>query len=112
MLINSDRPQTTIWWLRKKPSVGADPLGQMARGEVAISHDTFRTLPQDRARGYLRSLLAAAGVLQPFDPYVEGMDAWLEEFLGEVPQHHRELLRRYDRWRVLRDMRRAASEGA
>ncbi|MGH3497455.1 MAG: hypothetical protein ACRDP1_08330 [Nocardioidaceae bacterium] len=111
MLVNSERPQTTIWWLRKKPSIGADLLGQMARGELAISHDTFRALPQHQARGYLRSLLAAAGVLEPFYPHVERMDAWLEEFLTEVPEHHRDLLRRYGRWHVLRDMRRAAAQG-
>lgn len=111
MLVNSERPQTTIWWLRKKPSIGADLLGQMARGEVAISHDTFRALPQDQARGYLRSLLAAAGILEPFDPHLERMASWLDDFLTEIPEHHRELLRRYGRWHVLRDMRRAAAQG-
>lgn len=111
MMVDSERPQTTVWWLRKKPGVGPVLLGQMARGEVAISHDTFRALPQDRAHGYLRNLLAAVGVLDPFDPYIERMGPWLEEYLGTVPEHHRELLRRYGRWHVVRDMRRAAAEG-
>jgi hypothetical protein len=44
-LVNSERPQTGIWWLRKKPGIGPQLLGQMARGEVDISHDTFRALP-------------------------------------------------------------------
>ncbi|MGH2909079.1 MAG: hypothetical protein ACRDK8_07275 [Solirubrobacteraceae bacterium] len=110
MMVGSERPQTTIWWLRKKPGLGAELLGQMARGEVAISHDTFRALPQDQARGYLRNLLTAAGVLEPFDPHVERMGSWLEEFLATVPEHHRDVLRRYGRWHVLRDMRRAAAE--
>lgn len=110
-MVGSDRPQTTIWWLRKKPNVGATLLGQMARGEVPISHDTFRALPQDQARGYLRNLLAAVGVLEPFDPFIERMGPWLDEYLATVPEHHRELLRRYGRWHVVRDMRRAAAEG-
>lgn len=110
MMVNSDRPQTTIWWLRKKPGVGADLLGQMAAGDVAISHDTFRALPQDQARGYLRHLLAAAGVLEPYDAFLERMGPWLDDFLGTVPEHHRELLRRYGHWHVLHDMRRAAAQ--
>lgn len=110
VMVNSDRPQTTIWWLRKKPGVGADLLGQMARGEVAISHDTFRVLPQDQARGYLRHLLAAAGVLEPYDAFLERMGPWLDDFLATVPDHHRELLRRYAHWHVLRGMQRAAAE--
>lgn len=62
-IVGSERPQTGIWWLRKKPGVGPRLLGQMARGEVAISHDTFRALPCDRAHNYLRDLLAAVGGL-------------------------------------------------
>ena len=110
-MVGSDRPQTTIWWLRKKPNVGATLLGEMARGEVPISHGTFRALPQDQARGYLRNLLAAVGVLEPFNPFVERMGPWLDEYLATVPEHHREILRRYGRWHVVRDMRRAAAEG-
>jgi len=49
-LVGSGRPQTGIWWLlKKKPGTGPRLLGQMARGETAISHVTFRTLPSDRA---------------------------------------------------------------
>lgn len=111
MMVDSDRPQTTIWWLRKKPGVGAALLSQMARGEVAISHETFRALSQDRAHGYVRNLLATTGVLEPYDPHIERIGPWLEEFLTTVPEHQRDLLRRYGRWHVVRDMRRAAAEG-
>ncbi|WP_220794078.1 hypothetical protein [Nocardioides pelophilus] len=110
-LIESERPQTTIWWLRKKPGVGAVLLGQMARGEVPITHDTFRGLPQDLAHGYLRHLLAAVGVLEPFDPYIERMGPWLDGFLDTVPERHRELLRRFGRWHVMKQMRHSASVG-
>ncbi len=36
-LVNSERPQTGLWWLRKKPGVGPQLLGQMACGAVEIS---------------------------------------------------------------------------
>jgi hypothetical protein len=48
-LVNSERPQTGIWWLRRQPGIGPQLLGKMARGELEISHDTFRALPSDRA---------------------------------------------------------------
>ena len=39
------RPQSVITWLKKPPATGAEILGLMARGELPISHDTFRALP-------------------------------------------------------------------
>lgn len=107
-LVGSDRPQTGLSWLRKKPGVGPQILGQMARSELEVSHAAFHSLPSDRAHDYLRTLLAAVGVLEPFDPRLERMMPWLEEFLATVPAQHAELLRRYARWHVLRRMRRAA----
>lgn len=107
-LVGSDRPQTGLSWLRKKPGVGPQILRQMARSELEVSHAAFHSLPSDRAHDYLRTLLAAVGVLEPFDPRLERMMPWLEEFLATVPAQHAELLRRYARWHVLRRMRRAA----
>ncbi len=110
-IVGSDRPQTGIWWLRRKPGVGPALLGQMARGEVQISHDTFRALPSDRAHDYLRTLLAAVGVIEPFDPRVERMAPWIKQFLTTVPEQHAGLLRRYTRWQVLPAMRLASEQG-
>lgn len=83
----------------------------MARGEIEISHDTFRALPSDHTHDYLRTLLAAVGVLEPFDPRVELMGPWLDDLLATVPDEHVDLVRRYAHWHVLRLMRRAAREG-
>jgi hypothetical protein len=110
-LAGSERPQTGIWWLRKKPGIGPRLLGQMARGEIPISHDTFRHLPSDRAHNYLRELLAALGVLPPYEARIERMLPWLDTKLAGMPDEHSELLRRYARWHLLRQLRRAADEG-
>jgi len=110
-LVGSERPQTGIWWLRKKPGVGPRLLAQIARGEIEVSHATFRALPSDRAHDYLRNLLAALSVLEPLDPRIERMQPWLEDFLTSVPAAHVDILRRYTHWHVLRDMRRAAAQG-
>lgn len=44
-LVTASRPQSVITWLQKPPATGVKLLGLMARGELAISHDTFRELP-------------------------------------------------------------------
>jgi hypothetical protein len=109
-LVASERPQTGIWWLRKKPGVGPRLLGQMARGEIEISHDTFRSLPSDRAHDYLRSLLAALDVLPPFEIGIERMLPWIESIITDLPADQAALIRRFAHWHVLRQMRKAARE--
>jgi hypothetical protein len=109
-LVGSERPQTGIWWLRKKPGVGPRLLAQMARGELEISHDTFRALPSDRAHDYLRSLLVAVGVLGPFEIRIERMLPWIEQVAAELPADQAALIRRFAHWHVLRGMRKASRE--
>jgi hypothetical protein len=106
-LAGSDRPQTTIWWLRKKPGVGPRLLRQMARGEVDISHHTFRNLPSDRAHDYLRTLLAALDVLPPFEIRIERMPPWIDEVTSGLTSEHEALIRQFAHWQVLREMRTA-----
>ena len=107
-LVNSERPQTGLWWLRKKPGVGPEILRQMACGELDISHDTFRALPSDRAHDYLRSLLVAVGILSPIDIRIERMSPWLDDIVAELPAENAALIRRFAHWHVLRQMRKAA----
>ena len=110
--MNSERPQTGLWWLAKrKPGVGPRLLAQMARSEVEISHETFRALPSDRPHDYLRSLLAAVGVLPPFDIQLERMPPWIEGVVAGLPAEHAALVRRFAHWHVLRGMRKASREG-
>lgn len=96
LLIAADRPQTPLWWLIKKrgDAVGPTLLGRMARGEVAISHDTFRALPYDKPHKYLRDLLVAAGVLAPYEPLIESMETWLKARLATLPADHAYLIGR------------------
>ncbi len=109
-LVNSERPQTGLWWLRKKPGVGPQLLGQMACGAVEISHDIFRALPSDRSHDYLRTLLVAVGVLGPIEIRIERMLPWIEDVVAELPCDDAALIRRFAHWHVLRQMRKAARE--
>lgn len=107
-LMNSERPQTGLWWLRKKPGVGPQLLRHMACGAIEISHDTFGALPSDRSHDYLRSLLVAVGVLGPVDIRIERMLPWIEDVVAELPSEDAALIRRFAHWHVLRQMRTAA----
>lgn len=109
-LINADRPQTVLWWLRKKPGTGPQLLRDMACGTREISHDTFSDLPSDRAHDYLRSLLVAVGVLGPIDIRVERMLPWIEDVVAELPAEDAAIVRRFAHWHVLRQMRKASHE--
>lgn len=109
-LAGSERPQSGIWWLRKKPGTGPRLLRQMARGDIEISHETFRELPSDRAHDYLRTLLTAVGVLEPFEVRIERMLPWIEEVTADIRPEQAALIQRFAHWHVLRHMRTAAHE--
>jgi len=110
-LVNSERPQTGMWWLiKKKPGTGPRLLAQMARGEIEISHDTFRARPSDRAHDYLRSLLVALKILPPFEIRIERMLPFIEQVVADLSADQAALIRRFAHWHVLRGMRKASRE--
>lgn len=110
-LMRARRPQSVISWLQKPPATGARVLGQMARGEAPISHDTFQHMPAGRSESYLRDLLTATGVLQPYQPAIERMERWLDERLRGLPVDDAQLIGRYARWHHLRRLRSLAECG-
>ena len=91
-LVDSERPQTAIYWLRRPPGHGPRILSQMARGELDISHDSFRAT-LDRSHNYLRDLLAAVGVLPAYEPRIERILPWLETKLAALPADQADLVR-------------------
>lgn len=107
-LMRARRPQSVLTWLRKPPATGARLLALMARGELPISHDSFRALPADRSHSYLRHLLAAAGVLPPYHAPIEQMERWLDTALAPLGAEDAGLIGRYARWHLLRGLRQAA----
>lgn len=110
-LVSVERPQSAVYWLCRKPGHGPRLLGQMARGEQPISHDTFRVLPSDKAHNYLRDLLVATGVLGSYEPRIERTERWLETKVEPLPAEHADIVRRFARWRVLRHLREVAAQG-
>lgn len=110
-LTAAPRPQSVITWLTKSPATGASLLGQMARGQAPISHDTFRGLPADRSHNYLRDLLASTGVLPSYDAPIEQMERWLDDKLALLGAEDAGVIGRYARWHLLRNLRKAADRG-
>lgn len=110
-LLGGERPQTGIYWLMRGKRIGPTLLAGMARGEIAISHDTFHDLPMDRAHNYLRDLLVATGVLPPYEPLLERMIPWLATLGEPLSDQHARILDRFARWTVLRRLRRHAENG-
>ena len=110
-LIKADCPQSAMYWLQRPPGDGPRLLGAMARGEVEISHQAFEGLAPSRGYLYLRDLLAAVGVLAPYEARIERTIAWLDELLAALPPEHTRLVERYVRWKVLRHLRNSAARG-
>lgn len=110
-LTAAPRPQSVITWLKKPPATGARLLGQMARRQTPISHDTFRDLPADRSHNYLRDLLASTGVLPRYHAPIEQMERWLDDKLALLDTEDAGVIGRYARWHLLRNLRNTADRG-
>jgi hypothetical protein len=83
--MSGNRSQTTLIWLGK-PSSSTDILRAMALGELPISHAAFDDLPCNRRVNYIRDLLAATGVIEPYQPLITGTThSVLAELLGISP---------------------------
>ncbi|MGK4217711.1 hypothetical protein [Kocuria marina] len=110
-LMRARRPQSVITWLNKPPRTGTRVLGQMARGELPVSHNAFRDMPAGRSEYYLRDLLTSSGVLPPYHPPIERMERWLGDRFQDLATADAQLIDRYARWHLLRRLRGMAERG-
>jgi hypothetical protein len=89
-------------------------LGEVASGQLALTHEALDAHRPRQGADYLRHLLVANGVLARRDDALVRLEAWAADHLAAVAdQGQRRLLRSYARWRVLRRARqRAEATGA
>lgn len=103
-LMAARRPQSVHYWLTRASS-RPDILTRMAAGELPISHHAFASQPPSRAVTYVRDLLAATGVIEPYHSGLESVPGWLTELLATLPAQHADLIDRFTRWDLLRRFR-------
>lgn len=110
LVVSMARPRSGILWLTK-PHV-RPLLGQVATGQVPLTHEGIAALTPWRSAIYVRDLLVAAGTLPPVDRELFGFEQWLPPWLGQVEnQEQRKILTRYATWQVLRQLRAVAEHG-
>ena len=111
-IVAAPQPYSAHNWLRR--SVAARLLGEVASGQLALTHEALDAHRARRGADYLRHLLVANGVLSARDDALVRLEAWVAERLASVEDRaQRRLLRSYATWRVLRRARqRAEAAGA
>ena len=65
----------------------------------------------DRAHNYLRDLLVALEVLEPYEPLIERISPWLIGRVAGLSAMHRQTTDQFARWVILRRLRTAADQG-
>lgn len=109
--INSHDPRTQIRWLAHAP-LSTELLRRMTCGEVPISHTTFQALPPAKPYDYLRNLLVAIGILEPWEPHIDRFTVWFEaQIIPTVAIEHVHTIRRYASWHILHGLQRHARRG-
>ena len=84
-----DNPLTGFAWLTSRHRAPADFLRGLARGEIPLTHEAFRTLQPWRAAAHLRELLMACRLLPAVDKQILLFERWLHQHLADVadPDH-------------------------
>lgn len=108
--ISAKRPQSTLAWFIKRSSC-PELLRAMALGKIPICHETFEQLPSTRNINYIRDLLAATGVIEPYAPQIARTTHWFNEMLDMLPKHHLDLVERFVRWQLLRHLHLLQARG-
>ena len=105
-LVGAPQPYSAHNWLRSGVSAGI--LADVASGALALTHEALDHHPRPRAANYLRHVLVAHGALPERDDALARLEAWVAARLSSVAPQHRQALRSYATWRVLRRARQRA----
>jgi hypothetical protein len=105
-LLAQPRPTQVIKWLRMGPST--EMLRDIASGRVPV--ESVLDVPRpNKPLIYLRTLLLGAGALPHETAATRQLMAWATQTIGGAPAEHRQMLRTYTRWVLLRRASRDAS---
>ena len=104
-LLAKPYPAVTLKWLNRGRHT--ELLRDLARGRLPLTNEAFAAVPPDKALSYLRSLLAATGVLEQPALSLTRLEEWIERFQSELDPRHEAVLAPYIRWVILRRARTA-----
>ena len=105
-LLVQPRPAQIIKWLRMGPST--DVLRDIASGQVPV--ESVLDVPRpSKPLIYLRTLLLDAGALPRDAAATRQLMAWATQTIDGAPVEHRQMLRTYTRWVLLRRASRDSS---
>ena len=104
-LVSMHRPQSGVMWLRRS-AIARETLRDLARDRMPCSHAALDAAEPGRAVEYLRLLLVRYGALPPRDRRLADFQRWAATKLDTIGNAgHRQLLERFLRWRLLRQLR-------
>ncbi|GAA1408506.1 MULTISPECIES: site-specific integrase [Micromonosporaceae] len=103
-LAAAHRPRSVLAWVERGDGSAA-LLRDLVRSGCAITHEALDAATRQQAAAALREMLVHAGVLPRRDEQLERLAPWLSRTLATAPAHHRQVLRAYGNWSVLRRAR-------
>lgn len=103
----SDRSRSVLRWL-EIPFV-SDTIGDLATGEIALTHAALDDLGTGLAVARLRGVLVHCGLLPARSEALARLERWIDEQLaGVVDVEDRRMIEAFATWRVLRRARHRA----
>jgi hypothetical protein len=98
-------PYTALNWLRT--GAAAAILSDLAAGQLAVTHHSLDSHPDQRAADYLRHMLVAVGILPERDEALARLERWSRDILDGIDHPaDRRLAQAYLTWQILRRLRR------
>lgn len=101
-------PRTVTRWISHSPI--KETLRSMAQGQLPISHMSLDQLTQTHRVRYLREVLVSAGTLPAQDMQLHAYEVYSSKFISAIPPNQASIISRYQRWYVLRIMRRSSAQ--
>lgn len=103
----ASRPKAALRWLAKPHTHTF--LTRLAAGDVALTHGAMDDLGASRHVDHLRSVLIAAGVLDPRDEVIARFELWIANTVEAIEEtEDRHIVDTYATWWVLRRYRQRA----
>jgi hypothetical protein len=101
-LERSPSPFSVLAWLARP---GGRTLADLAAGRIELTHEALDALDRGKSTEDLRAALVHAGVLEPRDEMIAGLERWISERLAALdPGPDAITVRAFAHWKIGRDL--------